>query len=51
MTRLRDWSIGSKIVAFISILVVGIVWYLVRSAWNRRAGVETELMYQMLPPD
>ena len=33
------------------ILVVGIVWYLVRSAWNRRAGVETELMYQMLPPD
>jgi len=39
-------------VSFVIIMfVVGIVWYVIRSARNRRAGVETELMYQMLPPD
>jgi amino acid transporter len=39
-------------VSFVIIMfVVGIVWYLVQSFRNRRAGVETELMYRMLPPD
>lgn len=33
------------------ILVIGLLWYLVRSVQNRRAGIETELMYQALPPD
>jgi amino acid transporter len=39
-------------VSFVIIMfVVGLVWYLVQSFRNRRAGVETELMYRMLPPD
>jgi len=33
------------------ILVVGIVWYVIQAIRNRQAGVQTELMYQMLPPD
>ena len=33
------------------IFVVGIAWYVVQSVRNRRAGIQTELMYQMLPPD
>ena len=33
------------------VLVIGIVWYAIKAFLNRRAGVETELMYQMLPPD
>ena len=35
----------------IIVFVVGLIWYAVQSQRNRRAGVETELMYQMLPPD
>jgi len=42
-------SSGVTFVGFV--LVVGIVWYLVKALRNRAAGVETSLMYQMLPPD
>lgn len=35
----------------IIVFVVGILWYVVQASRNRRAGVETELMYRMLPPD
>jgi basic amino acid/polyamine antiporter, APA family len=39
-------------VSFVGIVfIVGIVWYFIRSARNRRAGIQTELMYRMLPPD
>ena len=44
--------LNSSGVTFVGIvLVIGIVWYFVRSATNRRAGVETALMYKSLPPD
>ena len=33
------------------VLVIGVVWYAVQAWRNRRAGIETQLMYQMLPPD
>ncbi|HEY1421079.1 MAG TPA: amino acid permease [Candidatus Dormibacteraeota bacterium] len=42
-------SSGVTFVAFV--LAVGVVWYAIRAVQNRRAGVETQLMYQMLPPD
>ncbi|HTC86466.1 MAG TPA: hypothetical protein VK656_07160, partial [Candidatus Acidoferrum sp.] len=39
-------------VSFVIIVyVVGIVWYVIQAARNRSRGIETELMYQMLPPD
>ncbi len=39
-------------VSFVIIMfVVGFVWYLIQAYRNRRAGVETALMYRMLPPD
>ena len=39
-------------IAFVGIvLVIGIVWYVIKAIRNRQAGVETELMYKMLPPD
>jgi amino acid transporter len=44
--------LNSSGVTFVGIvLVIGIVWYFVRAATNRRAGVETALMYKSLPPD
>jgi amino acid transporter len=44
--------LNSSGVTFVGIMfVVGLVWYVVRSMSNRRAGVQTELMYQSLPPD
>ena len=44
--------LNSSGVTFVLIVfVVGIVWYVIRSWSNRRAGVETNLIYQMLPPD
>ncbi|HJW22195.1 MAG TPA: APC family permease [Candidatus Limnocylindrales bacterium] len=44
--------LNSSGVTFVGIIaVVGIVWYLIQSWRNRRAGVQTELMYRMLPPD
>ena len=42
---------ASGVTFVIIMFVVGLVWYGIRSATNRRAGIETELMYQMLPPD
>jgi amino acid transporter len=33
------------------VLLVGLVWYGVQAFRNRRAGIQTELMYQALPPD
>jgi basic amino acid/polyamine antiporter, APA family len=42
-------SSGVTFVGFI--IVVGVVWYFIKANQNRRAGVETELMYKMLPPD
>jgi basic amino acid/polyamine antiporter, APA family len=33
------------------IMAIGIIWYVVNSLRNRRAGIETSLMYQSLPPD
>jgi amino acid transporter len=42
---------ASGVTFVIIMFVVGLVWYVVQSMRNRRAGVETELMYRMLPPD
>jgi amino acid transporter len=42
-------STGASMVGLI--LAIGLIWYIVRSIQNRRAGVQTELMYQALPPD
>ena len=42
---------GSGVTFVGIVLVIGIVWYAIKAFLNRRAGVETELMYQMLPPD
>jgi len=39
-------------VTFVGIVaIVGIAWYGIQAFRNRQAGVETRLMYQMLPPD
>jgi amino acid transporter len=44
--------LNSSGVTFVGIiLVIGIVWFVIRTISNRRAGVETDLMYKMLPPD
>ncbi|HLY15240.1 MAG TPA: APC family permease [Candidatus Limnocylindrales bacterium] len=44
--------LNSSGVSFVGIvIVVGIVIYLVQAMRNRRKGIETSLMYQMLPPD
>jgi amino acid transporter len=44
--------LNSSGVTFVGIVfVVGIVWYAVQAYRNRRAGIQTELMYQMVPPD
>jgi APA family basic amino acid/polyamine antiporter len=42
---------ASGVTFVIIMFVVGIVWYFIQAYRNRRAGVETELMYRMLPPD
>jgi len=42
---------ASGVTFVIITFIVGIVWYVVQSARNRARGVETQLMYQMLPPD
>ena len=54
--RPRQWTTWFNYTAALLLVagvgfVVGFAWYFVQSARNRRAGVETELMYQMLPPD
>ncbi len=44
--------LNSSGVAFvILVFVVGIVWYALQALRNRRAGIQTDLMYQALPPD
>jgi amino acid transporter len=44
--------LNSSGVTFVLIVfLIGVVWYVFQSVRNRRAGVETQLMYQMLPPD
>ncbi|HTS15116.1 MAG TPA: APC family permease [Candidatus Sulfotelmatobacter sp.] len=44
--------LNSSGVSFVGVVaVVGVVIYIVQTWRNRRAGVETQLMYQMLPPD
>ncbi|HEY2887834.1 MAG TPA: hypothetical protein VGJ17_04415, partial [Candidatus Limnocylindrales bacterium] len=44
--------LNSSGVSFVGIvIVVGIVIYVVQAMRNRRKGIETSLMYQMLPPD
>jgi amino acid transporter len=42
---------SSGVMFVIIVFVVGFIWYFIQAARNRRAGVETELMYRMLPPD
>lgn len=42
-------SSGASFVVIV--FVIGIVWYAIQSTRNRRAGIQTELMYKMLPPD
>jgi len=42
---------GSGVTFVAIVAVVGIVWYVIRAIQNRARGVQTELMYQMLPPD
>jgi len=42
---------GSGVSFVLIVYLVGVVWYLIQSNRNRRKGIETALMYQMLPPD
>jgi amino acid transporter len=42
---------SSGVTFVVVVAVAGVVWYAIRSISNRRKGVETQLMYQMLPPD
>ncbi len=42
---------GSGVTFVGIVLVVGIVWYAIQAVRNRQRGIETQLMYQMLPPD
>ncbi len=42
---------SSGVTFVLIVMVIGLIWYGVRSWQNRRAGIETSLMYQMLPPD
>jgi amino acid transporter len=44
--------LNSSGVSFVIVVfVVGFVWYFIQAYRNRRAGIQTELMYRMLPPD
>jgi amino acid transporter len=42
---------GSGVSFVLIVAIVGILWYVIQSTRNRRRGVETDLMYRMLPPD
>ncbi|HET9614197.1 MAG TPA: hypothetical protein VFP22_05230, partial [Candidatus Limnocylindrales bacterium] len=42
---------SSGVTFVLIVLVVGVVWYGIQSVRNRQRGIQTELMYQMLPPD
>ncbi|HEX9045126.1 MAG TPA: amino acid permease [Candidatus Limnocylindrales bacterium] len=42
---------SSGVTFVVIVFIVGLAWYGIQSFRNRRAGVETGLMYQMIPPD
>lgn len=42
---------GSGVTFVAIVLVVGVVWYVIQAVRNRSRGIQTHLMYQMLPPD
>lgn len=42
---------GSGVSFVLIVAIVGILWYVIQSMRNQRRGVQTDLMYQMLPPD
>jgi amino acid transporter len=42
---------GSGVSFVLIVAIVGVLWYVIQSMRNRRRGVETDLMYRMLPPD
>lgn len=46
-----DYLNGTGVTFVLVVFLIGLVWYWINAARNRRAGVETELMYQMIPPD
>jgi APA family basic amino acid/polyamine antiporter len=46
-----DYLNGTGVTFVGIVFLIGLLWYWVNAARNRRAGVETELMYQMIPPD
>jgi hypothetical protein len=46
-----DYLNRTGVTMTILVFVVGIVIYAVQSFRNRRAGIDTSLMYQELPPD
>lgn len=42
---------GSGVSFVLIVAIVGVLWYVIQAIRNRRRGVQTDLMYQMLPPD
>ena len=44
-----DYLNGTGVTFVGIVFLIGLLWYWVNAARNRRAGVETELMYQMIP--
>ena len=42
---------GSGVSFVLIVAIVGVLWYVIQAMRNRRRGVQTDLMYQMLPPD
>jgi amino acid transporter len=42
---------GSGVSFVLIVAIIGILWYVFQAVRNRRRGVQTDLMYQMLPPD
>jgi APA family basic amino acid/polyamine antiporter len=42
---------GSGVTFVGIVLIVGIAWYVIQAVRNSRRGIQTELMYRMLPPD
>ncbi|MEA2673547.1 MAG: hypothetical protein QOI92_739 [Chloroflexota bacterium] len=42
---------GSGVSFVLIVAIVGVLWYVIQTIRNRRRGVQTDLMYQMLPPD
>ena len=42
---------GSGVTFVGIVLLVGIAWYVIQAFRNSQRGIQTELMYRMLPPD